>query len=183
MSRAEIHADVMDRAEHLAEKLEVIEKSGPYVNAMQAMGQFQKDNFEMIDRTLSMMQAVHRVELQNTSFYVDILKFLIPIFATAAIAGATLDTQGINSTLLVTIGLIGIIGGALTLAPLLIKRHKKTKEQSNQYAKLAKALENWQKVAKLREQMSMDDNFNSEEAKRLLEDVMKFANLASEIEK
>lgn len=177
MSHAEISADVMDRAEQLAEKLEVIEKSGPYVNAMQAMGQYQKDNFEMIDRTLSMMQAVHKVELQNTNFYVDILKFLIPIFATAAIAGATLDAQGVNSVLLVIIGLVGIAGGVLTLAPLLVKRHRKTQEQSKQYAKLAKALENWQKVAKLREQMSVDENFNSKETKKLLEEVMKFADL------
>lgn len=180
MSRAEISADVMDRAEQLAEKLEVIENSGPYVTAMQAMGQYQKDNFEMIDRTLSMMQAVHKVELQNTNFYVDILKFLIPIFATAAIAGATLDTQGVNSTLLVVIGVVGIISGVLALLPLLIKRHSKTQEQSKQYAKLAKALENWQKVAKLREQLSMDENFNSKETKKLLEEVMSFADLAGE---
>lgn len=183
MSQAENAADVLNRAEQLAEKLEVIEKSGPYVNAMQAMGQYQKDNFEMIDRTLSMMQAVHKVELQNTNFYVDILKFLIPIFATAAIAGATLDTQDVNSTLLVVIGAVGIISGVLALLPLLIKRHRKTQEQSKQYAKLAKALENWQKVAKLREQMSVDENFNSKETKKLLEEVMKFADLVDGGEK
>ena len=174
---------VLDRADKLADRLSIIENSQGYTSAMLALSQYQKDNFEMIDRTLSVMQAVHRAELQNTNFYVDILKFLIPIFATAAIAGATLDTKGVNSLLLVIIGLVGIIGGVFVLVPLLLRRHNKTKEQSQQYAQLLRALEKWQKVAKLREQLDMDENFSSKETKKLLEEVMNFADLVEELKK
>lgn len=176
-------SQILAKAEDLTKRLEAIELSPVYINAMEKIGQFQKDNFEMIDRALSMMQAVHKVELQNTNFYVDMLKFLIPIFATAAIAGATVDTQGINSLLLEAIGLGGIIGGILTLAPLLVKRHHKTKEQSQQYIKLADALDKWQKVAKLREQLDIDQDFNSHEARLLLDEIMNFAGMIEEAEK
>ena len=174
--------EMIEKANKLADKLSAIENSQGYTSAMRAMAQFQKDNFEMIDRALTMMQAVHKAELQNNNFYVDIFKFLIPIFATTAIAGAGVDSPGINSSVLIGVGGVGVLISVISLIPLLIQRHKKAQRQSAEYTKLSKAFTKWEKVADLRKQLESDSDFNTEQAKELFSELMEFAD-AAEAEK
>lgn len=176
-----LNPELLDRADELADKLAAIENSQGYTSAMVAMAQFQKDNFEMIDRSLSMMQAVHRAELQNNSFYVDIIKLLTPIFATAAIAGASLDTPGINSLALIIAGGVGLVVSVVILVPLLVQHHKKARRQSAEYTKLSEAFKKWEKVADLRKQLESNPDFNIENAESLFGEIFEFANMTKEV--
>lgn len=178
--KTELTPDSIYRLEKITDKLSHIENSQGYINAMQAMGQYQKDNFEMIDRSLTMMQAVHKAELENNGFYVSLVKFLIPIFATALITGASINTSGVNSTALIVAGTVGLISSLLTLVPFLIQRHNKARRQSAEYSKLAEAFTQWQKIADLRKQLESDIEFNPEQVKTLLSEIMEFAETAEE---
>lgn len=173
----DISPETMNRLEALGSKLESIEQSPSYINAMLAMLQYQKDNFEMIDRSLTMMQAVHKAELQNSAFYVDIIKFSAPIFATATITGAALDTPGINSSVLIAIGSVGLLTSVIALVPLLIQRHKKAKRQNAEYIKLAEAFDGWKKVAELRKQLETEGDLNPQKTKELFSEIMQLANM------
>ena len=175
--------DVLAKADKLADKLSVIEKSPAYVNATQAMVQLQKDNFEMIDQSLTMMQAVHKAELQNSDFYVDLLKFLIPLFATATITGVAIDNPGVNSIALSLIGEIGLALSVVFLVPILVQRHKKAKRQNSEYNKLSGAFTKWEKIADLQKQLQSDSDFSPKKVTRLLREITDIADMVDGVKK
>lgn len=175
-----IAPEIVERLETVAGQLTSIENSQSYTSAMLAMSQYQKDNFEMIDRSLSMMQAVHKAELQNSGFYMGVLKLLIPIFATATITGAALDTPGINSLALVVVGGSGLLVAFIILVPLLIQRHKKAKRQSTEYAKLSEAFTKWEKIADLRKQLDEKQEIGLEKAQEIFSELADLSNTIDE---
>ena len=170
----------VERLEKIADKLSVIENSQGYTGAMLAMSQFQKDNFEMIDRGLSMMQAVHKAELQNSDFYMGVLKLLIPIFATATITGATIDTPGINSLALIVVGGAGLLVAFVALVPLFVQRHKKAERQSAEYTKLSEAFTKWEKVADLRRQLDENQEISLEKGQEIFSELADLSNTIDE---
>lgn len=158
--------EALEKIEALAETLQKMELSPEYSLAIQTLMKAQRDNFEMLDRSLAMMQAVHNAESKNSDFYTDLLKFLIPVFATAGIAGATVEIQNLNSSALLWIGLIGLAGSILWLIPLVVMRHRRAKRQGREYEKLAKAFKAWQSIADMQKK-SMGNINNLDEAKAL----------------
>lgn len=182
-SAKSISPELADRFEKVADQLSAIESSQGYTSAMLAMSQYQKDNFEMIDRSLSMMQAVHKVELQNSDFYMGAVKLLIPIFATATITGSTLNTPNINSFVLIIAGGTGLLVAFVVLIPLLIQRHKKAKRQSSEYTKLSEAFTKWEKVADLRKRLDDDQEISLEKAQKLFAELADLSNTIDRGEK
>lgn len=175
---ANMNPETLEKIEAIAKSLEKIELSPEYALATQTLMKAQRDNFEMLDRSLAMMQAVHNAESKNSDFYTDLLKFLIPIFATAVIAGATVEIQNLNSFALLWIGLIGLAGSILWLIPLVVMRHRRAKRQGREYEKLAKAFKAWQSIADMQKK-SMGDINNLDEAKAL---AIQFTDLISAVE-
>lgn len=173
-----ISSNTLEKIEALAETLQKIELSPEYALTTQALMKVQRDNFEMLDRSLAMMQAVHGAESKNSDFYTDLLKFLIPIFATAVIAGLTVSIQSVNSSVLVWIGTVGLAVSFAFLVPLIIKRHRRAKRQRGEYEKLAEAFKAWQSAADLQKK-SMGDINSLDDAKGL---ATQFADLINTVE-
>lgn len=169
--------EMLERAEKLSAKLEKIELNPSYIAALQTMTQLQKDNFEMIDRSLAMMQALHTAETKNDDYFLDILKFLIPIFATAAITGASITITGLNSLLLMTIGTIGLVVSVVFLTFLSLKRKKKIDRHQEQYVKLAEAFSKWQKLIEIQKQIASDSGVEVNDMKELFADLVGAAEL------
>lgn len=159
--------EILEKIEALADRFEKLEISPEYALATQTLMSAQRVNFEMLDRSLAMMQAVHNAESKNSDFYTDLLKFLIPIFATAIIAGLTVTIQNINSAVLVRIGVGGLAVSSAFLIPLIVKRHSRAKRQRGEYEKLAEAFNAWQSIADLQKK-SMGDINNLDDAKDLV---------------
>lgn len=174
--------EALEKIEALAETLQKMELSPEHALATQTLMKAQRDNFEMLDRSLAMIQAVHDAESKNSDFYTDLLKFLIPIFATAVIAGATVEIQNLNSSALLWIGSIGLAVSVLWLIPLVIMRHRRAKRQGREYEKLAEAFKAWQAVADLQKK-SMGDINNLNDAKGLVAQFSDLVNTAESFKK
>ena len=177
-----ISPETLEKIEALAETLQKMELSPEYALATQTLMKAQRDNFEMLDRSLAMMQAVHNAESKNGDFYTDLLKFLIPLFATAVIAGLTVTIQNVNSAVLVWIGGVGLVASFAVLIPLIIKRHRRAKRQRGEYEKLAEAFRAWQSVADLQKK-SMSDINNLDDAKDLVAQFTDLVNIAESFKK
>ena len=174
MSR-DTSAEQIDQLESLAAKLDKMELKPSYIAATNTMTRLQKDNFEMIDRSLAMMQSIHAVEVKNGDYFLDIIKFLLPIFATAAIAGASVDIAGLNSLLLVTVGLAGVGISTVALVTLSIARKKEVDRQEKEYVKLSEAFSKWQKIADVQRQLASDSGVDIKDMKDLFADLTKVA--------
>lgn len=169
--------ETLKKIEALADRLETVGVSPEYSLATQTLMGAQRDNFEMLDRSLAMMQAVHNAESKNSDFYTDLLKFLIPLFATAVIAGLTVTIQNVNSAVLMWIGGMGLVASFAVLIPLIIKRHRRAKRQRGEYEKLAEAFKAWQSVADLQKKSTGDIN-NLDDAKDLVAQFTDLVNIA-----
>lgn len=179
---ANINPETLEKIEALADRFEKMEISPEYALATQTLMSAQRDNFEMLDRSLAMMQAVHNAESKNGDFYTDLLKFLIPIFATAVIAGLTVTVQNVNSAVLVWIGAGGLILSLGVLIPLIVKRHRRAKRQRGEYEKLAEAFKAWQSVAELQKK-SMGSIDGLDDAKALAAQFADLVNTADSFKK
>lgn len=174
MSR-DTSAEQIAQLDSLTDKLEKMELNPSYIAAISTMTQLQKDNFEMIDRSLAMMQSIHTVEVKNGDYFLDIIKFLLPIFATAAITGASVDIAGLNSLLLVAVGLVGVGVSLVALVTLSIARKKKVDRQEKEYIKLSEAFSKWQKIANVQRQLASDSGVDIKDMKDLFADLTKAA--------
>lgn len=175
-------SETLEKIDAIAKSLEKMELSPEYALATQTLMSAQRDNFEMLDRSLAMMQAVHNAESKNGDFYTDLLKFLIPIFATAVIAGLTVTVQNVNSAVLVWIGASGLVLSLGVLIPLIVKRHGRAKRQRKEYEKLAEAFKAWQSIAELQKK-SMGNIDNLDDAKALAAQFTDLVNTADSFKK
>lgn len=100
------------------EELELAMQSFEQMGGMTKYAQMIKDamealrqNFDAIESALRMTQTLHDKQLQGIDHWISICKFLVPIFATAAVAGLTIDTEAIplRSELATLIGSIGFL--------------------------------------------------------------------------
>ena len=120
---------------------EIIEKT------MRAM----RENFDAIESALRMTQALHDKQLQGIDHWISMCKFLLPIFATAAVAGLTLDTQAVpfRSELATLIGSIGFLVFFAGLFELSQRRQKLLNKQEEDIKKLHKTFEQGQEIVNI----------------------------------
>ena len=116
-------------------------------DAMEAL----RENFDSIESALRMTQTLHDKQLQGIDHWISICKFLVPIFATAAVAGLTIDTEAIpfRSELATLIGSIGFLVFFAGLFWLSDKRQKLLNKQEEDIKKLHKTFEQGQEMVNI----------------------------------
>ncbi|MBH1956946.1 hypothetical protein I8H84_05205 [Candidatus Saccharibacteria bacterium] len=95
-----------------------------------------KDMFDMMDRSLVMSKSLHDMQLQGIDKWVDVCKFLLPIFATFATAGLAISTPGFNGTVAVIVGGAGFISFLTLLFAQMAKRKSVLAQQEVDLVKL-----------------------------------------------
>lgn len=95
-----------------------------------------KDMFDMMDRSLVMSKSLHDMQLQGIDKWVDVCKFLLPIFATFAAAGLAISTPGFNGTVAVIVGGAGFISFLTLLFAQMAKRKSVLAQQEANLVRL-----------------------------------------------
>jgi len=159
-----ISPEMAERMEKLVEKLDNPEVLRLQVESLESAMRMTKDNFDMLDRTLSITESLHASETKKIDIFLDVIKYLLPIFATALIAGMTVDIPNINPLLLTVIGIIGFIILIIALFMLLSQRNKISDRHIEQHNQLNKVFSDWQKIAELQKKVSITtfDDINEE---------------------
>ena len=116
-------------------------------DAMEAL----RENFDAIESALRMTQTLHNKQLQGIDHWLGVCKFLIPIFATAAVAGLTIDSQAVpfRSELATLIGSIGFLVFFAGLFELSQRRQKLLNKQEEDIKKLHKTFEQGQEMVNI----------------------------------
>ena len=142
-------------------------------NAMSAM----RENFDAIESALRMTQTLHDKQLQGIDHWLSVCKFLIPIFATAAVAGLTIDSQTIPfrsevATVVGSVGFLIFFSGLFWLAD---KRQKLINQQENDLAKLNKVFQDGQEIVNILKAQAQDERgeMTDEKMKEQLEKALK----------
>lgn len=95
-----------------------------------------KDIFDMMSRSLVMSKSLHDMQLQGIDKWVDVCKFLLPIFATFATAGLAISTPGFNGTVAVIVGGAGFISFLTLLFVQMAKRKSVLAQQEADLVRL-----------------------------------------------
>ena len=123
-----------------------------------AMGTM-RENFDAIESALRMAQTLHEKQLQGIDHWIDMCKFLIPIFVTAAVAGLTIDSQDIpfRSELAAVVGSIGFSVFFSGLFWLSHKRQKLLTQQDKDLKKLNKVFQDGQEMVNILKSQAHDE--------------------------
>lgn len=124
-------------------------------DAMEAL----HENFDAIESALRMTQTLHNKQLQGIDHWLGVCKFLIPIFATAAVAGLTIDSQAIpfRSELATVVGSVGFLVFFSSLFWLSDKRQKLLNQQEGDLAKLNKVFQDGQEMVNILKAQAQDE--------------------------
>ena len=124
-------------------------------DAMEAL----RENFDAIESALRMTQTLHDKQLQGIDHWLGVCKFLIPIFATAAVAGLTIDSQAIpfRSELATVVGSVGFLVFFSGLFWLSRKRQKLLNQQEGDLAKLNKVFQDGQEMVNILKTQAQDE--------------------------
>lgn len=147
-------------------------------DAMEAL----RENFDAIESALRMTQTLHNKQLQGIDHWLGVCKFLIPIFATAAVAGLTIDSQAVpfRSELATLIGSIGFLVFFAGLFELSRKRQKLLGKQEKDIEKLHKAFQDGQEIVNILKAQAQDErgDMTDEKMKEQLEKVLKIMKVS-----
>lgn len=147
--------ELLDKLLVLEKKLENPELLRFQVESLESSMRMTKDGFDMLDRTLSMTELLHSSETKKIDIFLDIIKYLMPIFATSLITGMAVNATNIKSQLLVWIGFIGFIALSVVLTILFIRRKKILEQQTKNYEKLNEVYSDWRKLSDLQKNISI----------------------------
>lgn len=145
-----------------------------YAEIMERAMNMMRDHFDMTERSLTMVQKLHAMQLQGIDQWVNLCKFLLPLFATIATAGLTITSPTFNSQIATAIGLIGFVVFFAGLFELSRKRQKILAKQEKDIEKLHKAFQDGQelvdilKVQAQNERGEMTDEKVQDMMKRIL---------------
>ena len=114
-------------------------------NAMGTM----RENFDAIESALRMTQTLHEKQLQGIDHWIDMCKFLLPVFAVTATAGLTIDTATFSSQIATVVGSIGFLVFFAGLFERSKKRQILLAEQEKDIEKLHKAFQDGQELANI----------------------------------
>ena len=147
-------------------------------DAMEAL----RENFDAIESALRMTQTLHDKQLQGIDHWLGVCKFLIPIFATAAVAGLTIDSQAIpfRSELATVVGSVGFLVFFSGLFWLSRKRQKLLNQQEKDLAKLNKVFQDGQEMVNILKAQAQDTrgNLTDDVIRKQLEKTLKVMNNA-----
>lgn len=122
-------------------------------DAMEAM----RENFEAIESALRMTQTLHEKQLQGIDHWIDMCKFLVPIFAVITTAGLTLDVATFNSQIATIVGSIGFLVFFAGLFEQSKKRQILLAKQEKDIEKLHKSFQDGQELANILKAQAQDE--------------------------
>ena len=165
----------ISRLEKIAKKLENPEVLRLQIESLKSSMRMTKDGFDMLDRTISMTELLHSSEMKRVDIFLDVVKYLMPIFATSLITGMSINIINIKSSLLIYIGLIGLGALVVFMLILLSKRKKIINQQSKNYKKLNEIYSDWKKLSELQKKISVTglDELN-DDIRPIMEEVFRF---------
>ena len=128
-----------------------------YAEIMERAMNMMRDHFDMTERSLTMVQKFHAMQLQGIDQWVDLCKFLLPLFATFAAAGLTITAPTFNSQIASIIGLVGFVVFFAGLFELSRKRQKLLGKQERDIEKLHKAFQDGQEIVNILKAQAQDE--------------------------
>jgi len=145
-----------------------------YAEIMERAMDMMRDHFDMTERSLSMVQKLHAMQLQGIDQWVGLCKFLLPLFATFAAAGLTITAPTFNSQIATIIGLVGFVVFFAGLFELSRKRQKLLAKQEKDIAKLHNAFQDGQELVNILKAQAQDERgeMTDEKMKEQLEKVL-----------
>ena len=145
-----------------------------YAEIMERAMSMMRDHFDMTERSLSMVQKLHVMQLQGVDQWVSLCKFLLPLFATIAAAGLTITSPTFNGQIAIIIGLIGFVVFFAGLFELSHKRQKLLAKQEKDIEKLHKAFQDGQELVNILKAQTQDERgeMTDEKMKEQLEGVL-----------
>lgn len=152
-----INPELIERAEKIADKFDNPEILRFQIESLESSMRMTKDGFDMLDRILSMTETLHSSETKKIDIFLDIIKYLMPIFTTSLITGMAVNTINVRSQLLIWIGLIGFIFLAIALVVLFIQRKKIIGQQTKNFEKLNEVYADWKKISDLQKNISISN--------------------------
>ena len=151
-----------------------------YAEIMERAMNMMRDHFDMTERSLTMAQKLHAMQLQGIDQWVSLCKFLLPLFATIATAGLTITSPTFNSQIATAIGLIGFVVFFAGLFELSRKRQKILARQEKDIEKLHKAFQDGQELVNILKAQAQDErgDMTDEKLCEQLEKTLKVMNNA-----
>ena len=128
-----------------------------YAEIMERAINMMRDHFDMTERSLTMVQKLHAMQLQGIDQWVGLCKFLLPLFVTIAAAGLTITSATFNSQIATIIGLIGFVVFFAGLFELSRKRQKILARQEKDIEKLHKAFQDGQELVNILKAQAQDE--------------------------
>ena len=128
-----------------------------YAEIMERAMNMMRDHFDMTERSLTMVQKLHAMQLQGIDQWVGLCKFLLPLFVTIAAAGLTITSATFNSQIATIIGLIGFVVFFAGLFELSRKRQKILARQEKDIEKLHKAFQDGQELVNILKAQAQDE--------------------------
>lgn len=128
-----------------------------YAEIMERAMNMMRDHFDMTERSLTVVQKLHAMQLQGIDQWVSLCKFLLPLFATIATAGLTITSSTFNSQIATIIGLIGFVVFFAGLFELSRKRQKLLAKQEKDIEKLHKAFQDGQEIVNILKTEAQDE--------------------------
>lgn len=146
-----------------------------YAEIMERAMNIMRDHFDMTERSLTMVQKLHAMQLQGIDQWVGLCKFLLPLFVTIAAAGLTITSPTFNSQIATIIGLIGFVVFFAGLFELSRKRQKILARQEKDIEKLHKAFQDGQELVNILKAQAQDERgeMTDEKMKEQLEEILK----------
>lgn len=128
-----------------------------YAEIMERAMNMMRDHFDMTERSLTMVQKLHAMQLQGIDQWVGLCKFLLPLFVTIAAAGLTITSPTFNSQIATIIGLVGFVVFFAGLFELSRKRQKILARQEKDIEKLHKAFQDGQELVNILKAQAQDE--------------------------
>ena len=128
-----------------------------YAEIMERAMSMMRDHFDMTERSLTMVQKLHVMQLQGIDQWVSLCKFLLPLFATFTVAGLTITAPTFNSQIATVIGLLGFVVFFAGLFELSRKRQKLLAKQEKDIDKLHKAFQDGQEIVNILKAQAQDE--------------------------
>lgn len=146
-----------------------------YAEIMERAMNMMRDHFDMTERSLTMVQKLHAMQLQGIDQWVGLCKFLLPLFATFAAAGLTITALTFNSQIATVIGLLGFVVFFAGLFELSRKRQKLLAKQEKDIEKLQKSFQDGQELVNILKAQAQDERgeMTDEKTKEQLEKALK----------
>lgn len=145
-----------------------------YAEIMERAMNMMRDHFDMTERSLTMVQKLHAMQLQGIDQWVGLCKFLLPLFVTIAAAGLTITSATFNSQIATIIGLIGFVVFFAGLFELSRKRQKLLARQERDIEKLHKAFQDGHELVNILKAQAQDERgeMTDEKMREQLEKVL-----------